>query len=397
MAGSAAASPGSARPERTHPDERRDPAPGPLHILIVQPTANSTTFGWEQGFEALGHRVTVLTRSGKLQFEGRPGAQLHVLHDVQWTTRLSDRFRSFHHWVGGVPRPGAVRDAIDELRPDVALIRAERVRSMLIAAWCTRKGIPWLLWQEKLPPLTRRWAALRRFGLQPTGSFTALDARPGGVAEQDVEGALPRISYAVPQWPAATSPVPAVAEGELKVLVVASFKNHAAKRQWEVLDAAAAVGLLDGRLRFTFIGYGGPQHEGYRRVMERNERYGIGDLVEVREGAPFSAMAAVYDEHDVVVLPSPREQFGMTVIEAMGRARPIVISDAVGAIGCVHPGATGFIFPSGDVEALGAVLQRFADEPGLVTAMGRAAHESAARYLDQRMLAQDILRFVSLA
>jgi glycosyltransferase involved in cell wall biosynthesis len=374
----------------------RESASDPLHIVIVQPTANSTTFGWEQGLESLGHRVTVLTRSGRLQFEGRPGADLHVIPDLSWTARAASRSRLFHRWVGEFPRLHDVREAMDELRPDLALIRAERARSMVIAADIARRGIPWLLWQEKLPPLVRRWTVLRRLGVRPTASFTVLDPRPGGVAASTIQAGLEYISYAVPEWPAPAEPRPATPSAAVRTLVVASFKNHEAKRQWLVLDAAAEAGLLDGRMRFMFIGYGGPQHEGHRRVLERIERHGIEHLVEVRGGEPFARMSTIYDEHDLVVLPSGREQFGMTVIEAMGRARPIIISDAVGAKGCVVDGVTGLIFPSGDVAALGAAMRRFVDEPGLAGAMGSAAQEFTARHLDQRRIAEAILRLAGL-
>ena len=374
----------------------RESVSDPLHLVIVQPTANSTTFGWEQGLESLGHRVTVLTRSGKLQFQGRPSAELYVLPNMSWTSRAAARSRLFHEWIGECPRLHDVRDAMEELRPDLALIRAEGARSMLIASELSRRGIPWLLWQEKLPPLVRRWGVLRRLGLEPAAAFTVLDSRPGGVAETTLEGELERISYAVPEWPAPVELPSVASSGVLKVLVVASFKNHAAKRQWMVLDAAAEAGLLDGRMRFTFIGYGGPQHEGHRRVVERMQRHGVEHLVEIRAGEPFAQMATVYDEHDLVVLPSPREQFGMTVIEAMGRARPIIISDAVGAKGCVNDGVTGLIFRSGDIGELGAAMRRFVDEPALAVVMGRAAHEFTALHLDQRRIAEDILRLAGL-
>jgi glycosyltransferase involved in cell wall biosynthesis len=374
----------------------RESVSDPLHLVIVQPTANSTTFGWEQGLESLGHRVTVLTRSGKLQFQGRPSAELYVLPNMSWTSRAAARSRLFHEWIGECPRLHDVRDAMEELRPDLALIRAEGARSMLIASELSRRGIPWLLWQEKLPPLVRRWGVLRRLGLEPAASFTVLDSRPGGVAETTPEGGLERISYAVPEWSMPVALPSVASSGVLKVLVVASFKNHAAKRQWMVLDAAAEAGLLDGRMRFTFIGYGGPQHEGHRRVVERMQRHGVEHLVEIRAGEPFAQMATVYDEHDLVVLPSPREQFGMTVIEAMGRARPIIISDAVGAKGCVNDGVTGLIFRSGDIGELGAAMRRFVDEPALAVVMGRAAHEFTALHLDQRRIAEDILRLAGL-
>ena len=93
-------------------------------------------------------------------------------------------------------------------------------------------------------------------------------------------------------------------------------------------------------------------------------------LVELRCDVPHEEMTAVMDAHDVLVLPSVREQFGMVVPEAMTRGLAVVTTAAVGAVGLVDPGRTGLVVDPEDIPGLGAAMRRFVDEPGLAARMG---------------------------
>lgn len=373
-----------------------DPVGAGMRIVIVQPTPNSTTFGWESGFEELGHQVTLVTRSRKLQFGGRPETEIVVLPDSRPSVRLERSLERVPTGLARWPAPSAVRRLMRTLRPDLVVIKVDTFRSLVIAIVVRFMGLRACVWQEQLPPLSRRWWVLRAVGLVPRVAFTALDSRPGGVAEPSSETGLARISYVPSPWRSVPRP-PRTSRGAcVRVLVVASFKNHEAKRQWWVLKAAAAAGLLDGRMRFTFVGYGGRDHLGYVRTQELVERYEIAHLVEFRFGVQHEGMPSVYDEHDVVVLPSAREQFGMTVVEAMSRGLPVIVSDVVGAVGCVDPDRTGLVFPVDDQFALAAALRRCVDEPGMLEEMGRRAAMFADAHLDARRAAQRIMTLASL-
>lgn len=364
-----------------------------MRVVIVQQTPNSTTFGWESGLEDLGHHVTLVTRGRKLQFGGRPGADIVVLPDRRSTAVVERILRRVPFGLDRWPDPSEVRRVLRELRPDLVIIKADAFRNIVIAMIVRRMGIRACVWQEQLPPLSRRWRLLSWLGLIPRTAFTALDGRPGGVAALSSETRLPRISYSVPEWVSAPAAVVRSrrADAPVRVLIVASFKNHLAKRQWWVLEAAAVAGLLDGRMRFTFMGYGNREHIGFRRTQELVARHGAAHLVDFLFGVDHATMPAIYDAHDVVVLPSQREQFGMTVIEAMSRGLPVIISDAVGAIGCVMPEGTGLIFAVDDLQALAAALQRGVAEPDWFDEMGRRGAAFAQEHLHPRRGAEQIL------
>jgi glycosyltransferase involved in cell wall biosynthesis len=368
-----------------------------MHVLVVQSTANSTTFGWEQGLERLGHRVTVLTASPRLQFGGRPGAEIVTLTDSRWSAQLAQRSEVFHRALGSFPATRDAESTLTNLKPDAAVVKVDSARNIVIGRVLTRLGVPWVVWQEQLPPLSRRWRVARALGVRPSAAFTALDSRPGGVALRSTEANMPRISY-VPYDGADRMrgrQAPRRSGSPLHILVVASFKNHVAKQQWLVLESAAEAGLLDGSVRFTFVGQGKASHTGYQRVVATAREFGVETLVSLIRNATFAEMSELYASHDVLVLPSVREQFGMAIVEGMAHGLPVVVSDAVGAVGCVAHQRNGLVFPVGKVAALGECLRMLAEDDGLRLRLGQSAREFVEEHLDPENSARSILGLLS--
>ncbi|HET6577459.1 MAG TPA: glycosyltransferase family 4 protein [Gemmatimonadales bacterium] len=77
------------------------------------------------------------------------------------------------------------------------------------------------------------------------------------------------------------------------------------------------------------------------------------------------------------VFPSPKEGWGITVIEAAACGTPSIASDSPGLRDSVRDGETGFLVPHGDVEALARRMLELADAPALVAALGAGARRFA--------------------
>jgi glycosyltransferase involved in cell wall biosynthesis len=102
----------------------------------------------------------------------------------------------------------------------------------------------------------------------------------------------------------------------------------------------------------VFVGSGALESELRRRAAGRDRVHFL----------PFQnqqLMPAVYRLGDLFVLPSrgPGETWGLALNEAMASGRPVIASSKVGgARDLVTAGSTGWVFDSGDVDALAATL-----------------------------------------
>ena len=79
---------------------------------------------------------------------------------------------------------------------------------------------------------------------------------------------------------------------------------------------------------------------------------------------------------DVVVQKSLAEGFGLTVAEAMWKARPVIASRIGGIQDQIEHGVTGFLLDDPrDLDTFGRMLASLLDDPQRCTAVGRAARE----------------------
>jgi trehalose synthase len=98
---------------------------------------------------------------------------------------------------------------------------------------------------------------------------------------------------------------------------------------------------------------------------------------------------ALQTRADVVVQKSLAEGFGLTVAEAMWKARPVVVSGVGGIRDQVVDGVNGLIVDPLDLPAFGDALCRLLDDPDLAARLGAAARESVRdHFLEARHLRQ---------
>lgn len=76
---------------------------------------------------------------------------------------------------------------------------------------------------------------------------------------------------------------------------------------------------------------------------------------------------------DIFCLPSYREGFGLTIIEAAACGLPAVASRIYGITDAVEENKTGLLFPVGDIEELVACLKKLLEDDELRLAMGEQA------------------------
>ena len=98
---------------------------------------------------------------------------------------------------------------------------------------------------------------------------------------------------------------------------------------------------------------------------------------------PRPELAVAYAAASFTVLPSVptarfKEPWGLVCNESMHQGRPVIASDAVGAVagGLVRDGDTGLVVPAGDPVALRGAIERLLTDRALRTRLGAAARDA---------------------
>jgi glycosyltransferase involved in cell wall biosynthesis len=96
---------------------------------------------------------------------------------------------------------------------------------------------------------------------------------------------------------------------------------------------------------------------------------------------------------DVFCLPSYREGFGMTIIEAGSVGIPSIGTRIYGIIDAIEENITGFICMPRDIEDLRKKMLKMIDEPSVRLEMGKRARERAIRLFSKDYVVDAFLRF----
>jgi glycosyltransferase involved in cell wall biosynthesis len=121
----------------------------------------------------------------------------------------------------------------------------------------------------------------------------------------------------------------------------------ALKRIPDLLHAIASLAASFPEISLTIAG-SGPEE---RRLLALGEQLGIGQRLRFAGQLPHESMPDLYRRHDVLVLPSAYESFGLTLLEAMACGTRALSSDACAALG--QP-----TYRAGDAQALAQLLER---------------------------------------
>ena len=107
-------------------------------------------------------------------------------------------------------------------------------------------------------------------------------------------------------------------------------------------------------------------------------------------------LAIAYASSDVFLFPSDTETFGAVTLEAMASGLPTVCADATGSRCLVAPGITGFLAPTGDIDAFAGPVRTLALDAHFRTRMGAAARERSLTFSWDADMAGLLARYEAL-
>jgi glycosyltransferase involved in cell wall biosynthesis len=120
----------------------------------------------------------------------------------------------------------------------------------------------------------------------------------------------------------------------------------------------------------------------------------VPDGVNFVGGLPLAEVAALYDTHDLFVLPTKIEGFGIVFAEALARGLPCVGRDAFAMPEMIQPGVNGALLREDDpTELAGLIAATLADDGIYETCRARAGE--VARWFSWERAAQQAIEAIS--
>jgi glycosyltransferase involved in cell wall biosynthesis len=134
---------------------------------------------------------------------------------------------------------------------------------------------------------------------------------------------------------------------------------------------------------------GDPIPSDIRKAIENDPQ--IIHIGMVQDPAPY------YYLMNVLALPTHREGFPNTVLEAHVAGKPVVTTHATGARDAVQNGITGILVPVGDTDSLASALSQLIEQPEIAQQMGTAGHDRVQREFRQEFVWKALeMAFLSL-
>jgi glycosyltransferase involved in cell wall biosynthesis len=296
-----------------------------------------------------------------------------------------------------------LRRLLARLQPD--LVHTNGLKSHLLARLAGGKGVP-VVWHlhdflssRPLAGRLLRWASRRAAGAIAISRAVARDARRvlGSLPTEVVYNATDTETYspgvADGRRLDELAGLPAAEPGTVRVGLVATFARW--KGQDLFLHSAARLAAEPTGKRVRYYVVGGPVYRTAKSQFSEGELRALAAELQVAHQVGFigfqDAVADVYRSLDVVVHASTQpEPFGLTIIEAMACARPVIVAAAGGAVEIFRPNEDALGVPPGDVRALAAAIRTLAGDPDLRQRLAAAARRTAVDRFARPRLGREV-------
>ncbi len=159
-----------------------------------------------------------------------------------------------------------------------------------------------------------------------------------------------------------------------KPFVLLTNRHFPQKRFEYAIDALEHPDLARHGVELVITG----QETAYTRALRRLvARYGLAERVRFIGLTTEDDLRRLYAAAAAYVYPSPEEDFGMGVVEAMAAATPVVAWNFAGPTGTIVDGVTGYLVPPGDGASFAERVARLVADPALARRLGRSGQERA--------------------
>ncbi|GAB1690607.1 glycosyltransferase family 4 protein [Krasilnikovia sp. M28-CT-15] len=346
-----------------------------------------TTFNLAGALAARGHDVEVLST-----LRNRDVPQLPMDPAIRLTSLVETRPEHTDHFASSSLRgqPARVYPQADYRSGDYDLFVEERYRAYLRASdadvvIATRAGLTAYaaqfaprrmirIGQEHLTRRQQRKAMREELPrhIRRLDAFVTVSARDA----EDYRAHLGRLGRTELLFIPNSVPQPALPPSDGSSRIVVAAGRLVASKRYDVLIRAFATVVAehpDWQLR---IYGGGAENAALRRLVLE---LGLHNHVLLPGG--FAPIDSEWARGSIAAVPSDREPFGMTLVEAMRCGLPVVSTDAPhGPREILQDGVDGLLTPVGDADAMGKALLRMIGDAEQRRSMAGAALANSARY-----------------
>lgn len=156
------------------------------------------------------------------------------------------------------------------------------------------------------------------------------------------------------------------------------------------LSAAQRLRRSGCSFRLHIIGTGPMEPQ----LRQRIHAYGLCDSVRLLGAMPPERVRAHMEHAGIFLFTSDRrEGWGAVVNEAMNSGCAVVASDAAGAVPyLIEHGKNGLVYPSGNADAMYALVKRLLEEPERQRRLGNAAYHTITELWNAEVAAARLLQ-----
>jgi glycosyltransferase involved in cell wall biosynthesis len=143
-----------------------------------------------------------------------------------------------------------------------------------------------------------------------------------------------------------------------------------------LLSAGALLRRVHPQVRIAIAGSG----DDLPRLQGRARALGVEGMVEFLGYVPLERKVELMRSAMAVVVPSPKEGWGLSAVEASACGTPVLASRSPGLVESIRHDMSGLHVPHGDARSLAEAMTRLLEDPSLRHRLSGGALEWATRF-----------------
>ena len=168
-------------------------------------------------------------------------------------------------------------------------------------------------------------------------------------------------------------PCPKPQKGHVQVVFMGRLTRE--KGILDLLQVASAVIVKAPTTRFVLAGAPSPTEGGMSYIRELITQRGLEANVYLVGSITGNEKVQFFSEGDILLFPSHRESFPVTVLEGMASGIPVITYSTGLLPDLIENGVTGFLVGIGDIHGLVSRLLQLIEDSGLRIRMGKNGRE----------------------